>query len=276
MHIARFGELTQREIRIVCALYLCRNGKNDRCFPSRRTIGTLTGLPRSHLSTGIAGLERKGWVCEMPDGEFFLFAAEQIPPVENTSGTVSIVTESVTNPSNPAAGNVTEPVTPVTQSVTESYSIGNLLNKDLNRDLTDNSNRARAPAKKKPKRKTPAKSKGTRIPDPFDLTDEMIDWATNAVPTLRLAEAHADFIEYWTNDQSRRAVAVNWKLRWQKGMRLLLKWQIRDDRQSGKEIVDPNCDRCEGTGREKTNLETWPCPDCRPESNKRHWKSRGK
>lgn len=278
LHIARFGELTQREIRIICALYLCRNGKNDRCYPSRRTLGILTGLPRSHLSTAIAGLERKGWVCEMPDGEFFLFAADKIPPVENACGNVEIVTESVTKIDDDPPESVTESVTSVTDSVTKSYRIGNTLNKDLNSIPNSELNRARAPAEKKTKAKRKAKPKriATRIPDPFELTDEMIDWAKQKVPLLRLAEAHADFVEHWTNDQTKKAKAIDWNLRWQKGMRLLLKWQIRDDRQNGKEIVDPACDRCKGTGRERGAVETWPCPDCLPETNRRYWKSRGK
>lgn len=268
-HIARFGELTKREIQIISALFLCRNGKNDRCNPKRKTIALLTGLPRSHVSTAIAGLERKGWVVEMPDGEFHLFPADDIPPVENNCGKVEKVTKLVTKK---AAEVATKSVTSVTKSVTESYQNGNSLNKDLNRQVNNEGTEKRAPISKK-SRSSP-KRIGTRIPEPFELTDEMQAWAAINVPDLRLIEAHLDFVEYWTNNETKNATARNWNLRWQKGMRLMLKWQLRDEGIDGD--PNPNCPNCEGKGR--TQGVNWnpPCERCQPNRAKRFWKDRGK
>lgn len=75
-------------------------------------------------------------------------------------------------------------------------------------------------------RKTKA---GSRIPDPFPLTDEMIAWAETNVPGLRLVTAHDNFIEYYTNLTTKKAYKLDWMLTWQKGMKLALQWQLADD-----------------------------------------------
>jgi hypothetical protein len=270
-HIARFGELTKREIQVICVLFLSRNGSNNRCNPKRKTIAAAAGLRPPNVTIAIGGLESKGWVVEMPDGEFHLFDADEIPAVVEFSTVEEKVTKLVTTDPEPDPEKVTKLVTQVTKSVTENYQIGNSLNKELNRDLTEKEQKARAP-RKKSKRKSIA----TRIPEPFELTDEMIDWAKANLPALRLVESHADFVEYWTNNETKRATAINWRLRWEKGMRLLMKWQIRDDRNAGIEIVDPACNECQGSGRGRNTLETFPCSICKPSANRAYWKSRGK
>lgn len=262
-HIIRFGELTKREIQVLTVLFLCRNGSNNRCNPRRKTIAQLGGLSPPHITVALAGLESKGWVVEMPDGDFHLFEANEIPPVEKSVENSGKVTKLVTKRTDPEPAKVTKMVTTVTKSVTENYQNGNSLNKEIEQTNNNQSTEKRAPRSrtKSPK----AKSKGTRIPEPFELTDEMITWARENVPLLRLAEAHFDFVEHWTNDQTKKAIASNWSMRWKKGMRLLQKWQIRDDRAAGKTIVDPNCSECDGeTGRVRTSVDVYPCPVCLP------------
>lgn len=275
-HIARFGELTKREIQVICALFLCRNGKTKRCDPSRRTIGELTDLERPHVHIALTGLERKGWVIEMPDGEFHIFAAADIPgletgnpPVEKSVEKSAVVTNSVT-PS------VTNLVTPVTNSVTPSYQNGNAFNESEQTSKQKREQKRRAP-RSKPKPKV----RPTRIPDPFPLTDEMIDWFNINVPDLAggPAIAHHNFVEYWTNlGDVKKAYAVNWRLRWQKGMFLLLTWQMRDDRKSAG--IDPaplkGCPSCGGDGTYISNDWRVPCHDCQPNRHVRFMRERRK
>lgn len=111
----------------------------------------------------------------------------------------------------------------------ESRSIG-----ESNGNVTKNAKNASSyvlreeiKKEKKEKRKNVA---STRIPDPFPLTDEMIDWARVNHPTLNVVGAHADFIEYWTNNTTAKALKVNWLLTWQKGMKFALKWQEQDSK----------------------------------------------
>ncbi len=273
-HIARFGELTKREIQVICVLFLSRNGSNNRCNPKRKTIGQAAGLDRSAVSRAVAGLESKGWVVEMPDGEFHLFAADEIPETfstdcENPCGKVEKVVKLTTT----EGGEVLSiPQQTVVDSATNRCQIDNSLNKELNRQGTELEQK-RARSKRKPAK---PKTKATRIPEPFELTDEMIDWAKANTPLISPAESHADFIEYWTNLQTKRAIASNWRLRWEKGFRLMQKWFIRDQRAAGVELIDPDCKTCKGSGTERTNLESFPCSVCLPERNRRYWKTRGR
>lgn len=278
-HIVRLGELTKREIQVLSVLFLCRNGSNNRCNPRRKTIAQLGGLSPPHITVALAGLESKGWVIEMPDGDFHLFEANEIPPVEKSVENSGKVTKLVTTGPEPETAKVTKLVTKITKSVTENYQIGNSLNKDLNRQLNKQStDKARAPRKPRtnpPKAKR--KSVATRIPEPFELTDGMIDWAKSTLPLLRLAEAHENFVEYWTNCQTKKAIASNWLMRWKKGMKLLLRWQIRDDRLAGKTVVDPDCTECGGTdGRVRTSTDVYPCPVCLPVQYAQRFPSRRK
>jgi hypothetical protein len=75
---------------------------------------------------------------------------------------------------------------------------------------------------KKKKRKS---VESTRIAESFPLTDEMQEWARANLPELDLISAHLDFVEYWTNNTTAKAYKVNWRLTWEKGMKLALKWQ---------------------------------------------------
>lgn len=115
------------------------------------------------------------------------------------------------------------------------------------------------------------KSVGTRIPNPFPLTDEMIEWANAECPGLSLATAHADFIEYWTNLTTAKAWKVNWMLTWQKGMRLALQWQRErmEKAEIGKAFDDPvpfapTCYACSDLGEVWEDGGMAPCPKCNP------------
>lgn len=91
--VCRFSELTKTEIVVVSYLYASRNRKTGQCNPSRATIGRAVGIDRSHISKALAELDHKGWVIEMPDGNFCLCEepekraksarAKSAPPVRN-------------------------------------------------------------------------------------------------------------------------------------------------------------------------------------------------
>jgi hypothetical protein len=283
-HILRLGELTKREIQVICYLFLRRNGTNQRCNPKRKTIAAGTGVGRSHVTESLAGLMQKNWISEDPvTGNFDLREVADIPrPNVPKSGTKKFPNREQ-NPKNavPKSG------TKVPKLGKNSSQIGNAHIKDF-KQTTKQTRTEKARAPKKPKEKP------TRIPDPFPLTDEMISWFYSNVPTLRIGPigAHDDFVEYWTNDRTKRATKTNWLMAWRKGMRLLLTWQDRDDAARGvpaggsvdwrtvgkhsddapvEQIVFPDCFICDsGTvpddpDSEYSTLHFLPCPVCRPE-----------
>lgn len=135
-------------------------------------------------------------------------------------------------------------------------------------------------SKQESKKRSKRAIDSTRIPNPFPLTDEMRAWAEKNVPTLRdLDSAHFDFVEYWTNNTTAKAFKVDWRLTWQKGMKLALGWQKEKNADKGRpdpgkqaEPVAndlPACDECDSRGRIFPNndwKQSYPCPKCNAEA----------
>lgn len=66
----------------------------------------------------------------------------------------------------------------------------------------------------------------TRIPDPFPITPEMWAWlAENEVRIENVQLAHDEWVEYWTNCTTAKAVKPRWDLAWQKGMKKAAQWE---------------------------------------------------
>jgi hypothetical protein len=98
---------------------------------------------------------------------------------------------------------------------------------------------------------------GSRLPDPFPLTDEMIRWAEENAPGLRVVKAHANFIEYYTNLTTKKAFKLDWMLTWQRGMKLALEWQIADDAKNAVGKQTPG--KWDG---EEVTIDDAPCAFC--------------
>jgi hypothetical protein len=77
--ICRLGELTRNEMRVLLYLYVCRNEETKQCNPNRKVIAADIKIDKGNLSKAIAGLEKKGWILEVENGQFTLFEAPQIP-----------------------------------------------------------------------------------------------------------------------------------------------------------------------------------------------------
>jgi hypothetical protein len=279
-HIARLGELTKREIQVICFLYLCRNGKNDRCDPRRSTIAAGTGLARPHVTVAIAGLISKGWIFEnLETGEFDLLDAGEIPEPKVTNlvtnagdGVDQKVTNLVTVTDLVTEPEVTNLVTTVTDLVTNSYQNGNSHIKDI--EQTNNREGTERARRGKSKKAAKHKPNETRIPPDWKLTPELKTWYLENVPKLRMTpETAADeFVDYWTNRTDAKSWAVDWDRKFKTGMRRLLEFQEQRDaaaraKNGGREpadwrsvgkvsepaqaaatICEPECIVCDGSG----------------------------
>lgn len=210
------GELSQREIRVYICLLAHRNERSGRCDPSRKTIVEFTGIrDKGNMSKAIAGLASKGWIKEGPNGFEF--------PGKVVSSTTNDAEKGCRT--NNRKSSVRQP------KVVKTTTAHNIA---IEQRSEQRSNSANAPAaaaapspKPKPKPKA-TKNKPSRIPDPFPITDEMRTWAAKEVPGVDVDDAHLDFVEYWTNLTTKKAIGLDWLLRWKKGMRLRAKWNERD------------------------------------------------
>lgn len=85
----------------------------------------------------------------------------------------------------------------------------------------------------------PSRNKATRLPDPFPITPEMWAWlATNQIHLEDVQTAHDEWVEYWTNCTTVKAVKPRWDLAWQKGMKKAAEWQAERKNNNGRPVSE--------------------------------------
>lgn len=87
-----------------------------------------------------------------------------------------------------------------------TYKIKNLTNKDSSQLI----------------KKTRKKKEAVKIPDDFELTDELLDWMEKTTPALAPAEAFADFVQFWKIDQGTKK---DWIATFKKSMLNYVSWR---------------------------------------------------
>lgn len=68
-------------------------------------------------------------------------------------------------------------------------------------------------------RKRSAEPKGSRIPNPFNVTGEMRKWAAEKTPHVDLQRATEEFCNYWRALPGQRGRKLDWVMTWQNRMR---------------------------------------------------------
>jgi len=63
------------------------------------------------------------------------------------------------------------------------------------------------------------KARGTRIPDPFNITPEMLAWAGAKTPNIDVDKITEKFIDYWRAVPGQRGVKLDWVSTWRNWMR---------------------------------------------------------
>ena len=61
--------------------------------------------------------------------------------------------------------------------------------------------------------------RGTRISEPFVVTDEMVEWAKTNAPGLDLDRVTAKFIDYWAAIPGAKGVKLDWTATWRNWLR---------------------------------------------------------
>lgn len=291
--IARFGQLTKNEIQIFCILDTCRDSRG-KCDPGRQRIAEISGIQKQNVSRAILGLIFKGWIRENDDG----FDLAENPGKKNqidypirqnarklTPAGIKLITipEPVENSHEPVEN-------PVENHQIDYKSVIKLITNPPMHIKNSSLKQSSKNSKKGIKRTVPAvEKKLTRIPEDFDLTEEMKIWFyENVGEELRTGPetCTADFIEYWTNRTDKKSFAVDWFLRWKKGMRLLLQWQREDlaerrAKSRGPGSHEPNQlpgEHCKTCGGARTiddpddpgSAAGIPCPICRNAEYRSH------
>jgi hypothetical protein len=85
---------------------------------------------------------------------------------------------------------------------------------------------AKAGAQDNPANKPPARPRGTRIPDDFAPTAEMIEWARRNTPHVGVLETQK-FVNYWKAKAGKDATKIDWVLTWKN-------WMITAEQRAGR------------------------------------------
>lgn len=77
-----------------------------------------------------------------------------------------------------------------------------------------------------------AKTRGTRIPEPFPVTPEMVAWARRECPGLDHRAVTIEFVDYWRAVAGAKGVKLDWEATWRN-------WLRREGRTGGKATAAP-------------------------------------
>jgi hypothetical protein len=68
-------------------------------------------------------------------------------------------------------------------------------------------------------RKRGADTRGSRIPLPFAISDEMRSWARSETPGVDIEKATAEFVDYWRGVSGQKGCKLDWEATWRNRLR---------------------------------------------------------
>lgn len=92
----------------------------------------------------------------------------------------------------------------------------------------------------------PKNKRGTRIPEDFRVTPEMVTWARNRCPQVDGRTQTEKFINHWTSASGRTAVKLDWNRAW-------MNWMLTDAERTG----GPRGQPAGGSSPAVSHLEEW-------------------
>lgn len=93
---------------------------------------------------------------------------------------------------------------------------------------------SKAPSKSNPETETETfsskelKSRGTRAPDSFEISNEMRAWASREVPLVDVDKKLGEWLDYWRSVPGQKGVKLDWLGVWRNGMRKQQEFAERD------------------------------------------------
>lgn len=71
-------------------------------------------------------------------------------------------------------------------------------------------------------------SRGSRVPEPFEISDDMRAWAKEEVPLVDIDRKTIEFVDYWAAIPGQKGVKLDWGRTWKNGMRKQQEFAERD------------------------------------------------
>jgi len=77
-------------------------------------------------------------------------------------------------------------------------------------------------------KKSESASRGSRVPDPFVITDELREWAKAEAPLVDIDRKTLEFVDYWATVPGKGGVKLDWSRTWKNDMRKKQEFAERD------------------------------------------------
>lgn len=182
---------------VALALATYMSDRGDQCHPGPTRLARDTSLHVSTVKERLKELERAGWLTCVRRGGIkgqTRFANEYV-------ATVPDMPLFLHNPSPTAPGATGNP-SPLAQIP--------VAHGDPTSPMTSPIERGAHSA--------PTTTRGTRVPDPFDVTGPMIAWALERCPGIDWERETEKFVNYWTAASGRTATKRDWVAAWRNWM----------------------------------------------------------
>jgi hypothetical protein len=218
------------------------NGDGVDAFPSMAQLAHKTGLSERGVQIAVAELVRLGELHVSAGGgrgRTNRYRVLMVNPAEVAPFDAGNPEEKTVNSENPAE------ITVNSAHETPQAATGNPAG-----SAPGTKREPRATVKNSPTgSSTPARTRGTRIPADFPLTDEMRDYARRFAAELLggrapgeqfdpfLDRKHLDFVDYWNERSGQPAVKLSWSRAWQRWMRSEIDEFVKRSRSPGNAVA---------------------------------------
>lgn len=184
-----------RHVGLVLSLYMSEKG--DSAFPGTKRMVADTGLSDRTVRDHLGRLVDAGW----------LVLVEQGGGRRANSYRAVIPT-----PAAPAGVDV--PSTPVPAAGHPGSTC-----RAPRQQVHPNSNNQHIDQSLRGERRVDRPQRGSRVPEPFDVTEAMQTWVLRECPQVDWRTATRAFIDYWVAVPGQRGVKLDWPATWRNWMR---------------------------------------------------------
>jgi pyocin large subunit-like protein len=220
---------TASEKAVLIALAHCRNAKTGRCFPSQKTVSKMTSLSLATVRRALDILAAGELINATPKFK----GRNQTNTEYSLNHTITALEVLTATPAHTEhRSDRADPVVTVQQTSRQ----GEHPDKPTGIEQEDN-------------RKVERATRGTRIPEDFTITPDMVNWARENAPLVDGKVATATFIDHWKS-ATRNAIKRDWSAAWRNWLR-----KDQEDAASGTRRQTPD-DRARATLALVTPIET--------------------
>jgi hypothetical protein len=212
--------LTPANLSVFVALAMRADYSGYDCIPSLQTIANDCGINRDTVASSITALERAGLIGverrsengRLQSSRYTILAVENPlvadKALPNDSASPELVVGSA------------DYQTPVSSRLTRLKQEEHVKTNSSN-ELLDAPQPGKPAKQEKPKPASKPKSnRGTRIPDSFQITDELRKWAiAEGATAVQVERETAKFVDYWSAVPGARGVKLDWIATWRNWIR---------------------------------------------------------